>query len=184
MPISDFRKKKLLYVFNVFFDVNQSGTIEKKDFELAIEKICTLRGWTPNNPKYAETHETMIKIWDGLRQRADANKDGQVSVDEWCSMWDDYAQNPDRALEWQSRYMNFMFDLEDASNDGSIDVDEFTTVCSCYGLQATECKTAFNKMSKGKEVVSRDEFQELWKQFFSSEDASTPGNFIFGKTNF
>jgi Ca2+-binding EF-hand superfamily protein len=63
-------------------------------------------------------------------------------------MWDDYAQNPDKALEWQQRYMNFMFDLEDASNDGSIDVDEFTTVCSCYGLQPTECKTAFNKMSK------------------------------------
>lgn len=64
MPISDFRKKKLLYVFNVFFgkivlwygiekcnffntfflsfhsDVNQSGEIDKKDFELAIEVKC------------------------------------------------------------------------------------------------------------------------------------------------
>jgi len=184
MPISDFRKKKLLYVFNVFFDVNQSGTIEKKDFELAIEKICSLRGWSQGNAKHTETYDTMIKIWDGLRQRADANKDGQVSVDEWCSMWNEYALSPDKALEWQQRYMNFMFDLEDASNDGSIDVDEFTTVCSCYGLQPGECKTAFSKMSKGKETVSREEFKELWKQFFSSEDPSTPGNFIFGKTNF
>lgn len=40
-----------------------------------------------------------------------------------------------------------MFDLEDASGDGSIDVDEFISVCSCYGLEITECKEAFEKMS-------------------------------------
>jgi hypothetical protein len=78
MPISDFRKKKLLYVFNVFFDVNQSGTIDRKDFELAIEKICSLRGWSSGTEQYKKTYESMIQIWDGLRQRADANKDGQV----------------------------------------------------------------------------------------------------------
>lgn len=39
-----------------------------------------------------------------------------------------------------------MFDLEDASGDGSIDIDEFTSVCSCYGLDASECKEAFSKM--------------------------------------
>ncbi|KAL1490764.1 hypothetical protein ABEB36_013409 [Hypothenemus hampei] len=184
MPISDFRKKKLLYVFNVFFDVNQSGTIDKKDFELAIEKICTLRGWPQGSAHYKKTYDSMIQIWDGLRQRADSNQDGQVSVEEWASMWDDYSKNPDNALEWQNQYQRFMFDLEDASGDGSIDIDEFTSVCSCYGLKAQECKEAFQKMSGGKSEVNWQQFQILWKQFFVSEDPSEPGNFIFGKTNF
>jgi hypothetical protein len=39
----------------------------------------------------------------------------QVSHEEWVSMWNDYAKNPEKALEWQNRYMNFMFDLEDSS---------------------------------------------------------------------
>lgn len=30
-------------------------------------------------------------------------------------MWDEYAKSPENALEWQQGYMNFMFDLEDAS---------------------------------------------------------------------
>ena len=30
-------------------------------------------------------------------------------------MWNEYAKNPDNALEWQNRYMNFMFELEDSS---------------------------------------------------------------------
>nr|CAD7401635.1 unnamed protein product [Timema poppensis] len=185
MPISDFRKKKLLYVFNVFFDVNQSGTIEKKDFELAIEKICRMRGWAAGDPRYEETRNILLKIWDGLRQRADANKDGQVSHEEWCTMWDDYAKNTDNALDWQQRYMNFMFDLEDASGDGCIDEDEFTTVCSSYGLTREECQKAFVKFSSNKSVkVTRDVFAELWKQYFSSENPQAPGNFIFGKTSF
>jgi len=182
--MSDFRKKKLLYVFNVFFDVNQSGTIDRKDFELAIEKICTLRGWSAGTEQYKKTFDSMIQIWDGLRNRADANKDGQVSVDEWCVMWDEFSKAPDKPLDWQTQYLKFMFDLEDASGDGAIDVEEFTSVCSCYGLEPSECRQAFQKMSSGNPNVSYEQFQSLWKQFFVSEDASDPGNYIFGKTNF
>lgn len=46
------------------------------------------------------------------------------------------------------RYMNFMFDLEDASNDGTIDSGEFSTVYSSYGVDKNECLEAFKKMSK------------------------------------
>lgn len=62
-------------------------------------------------------------------------------------MWDEYSKNPDNALEWQTQYQKFMFDLEDASGDGTIDIEEFTSVCSCYGLETSECREAFNKMS-------------------------------------
>lgn len=62
-------------------------------------------------------------------------------------MWDEYSKNPDKPLDWQSQYLKFMFDLEDASGDGSIDVDEFISVCSCYGLEPAECREAFQKMS-------------------------------------
>jgi Ca2+-binding EF-hand superfamily protein len=101
-------------------------------------------------------------------------------------MWNEYAKNPENALEWQTQYLRFMFDLEDASGDGSIDVDEFISVCSCYGLEPSECKEAFQKMScvSGKKEVNYEQFVALWKQFFTSENPSDPGNFIFGKTKF
>lgn len=68
-------------------------------------------------------------------------------------MWDEYAKNPDNALEWQTQYQKFMFDLEDASGDGSIDIDEFINVCSCYGLDGSECKEAFNKIAEVREKI-------------------------------
>lgn len=39
-----------------------------------------MRGWKPTDDQYKKTFDSMIRIWDGLRQRADANKDGQVSI--------------------------------------------------------------------------------------------------------
>lgn len=182
--MSDFRRKKLLHVFNVFFDVNHSGTIEKKDFELAIERIRKARGWKESDPKYSETREILLKVWDGLRQKADANQDGQVSHEEWVSMWNDYANNPDKALDWQNRYMNFMFDLEDSSGDGTIDEAEFKSLCVSYGLSPESSVEAYNKFTSNKTVeITREVFADLWKQFFSSEDPNAPGNYIFGKVS-
>lgn len=142
------------------------------------------RGWPSGTSQYKKTYDSLIQIWDGLRQRADSNKDGQVSVEEWSSMWEEYSKDPEKALEWQNKYMEFMFELEDASGDGTIDVGEFSSVCSCYGLGIEECREAFEKMSRGGKEVNFQQFQELWRQFFVSEDPSEPGNFIFGKTKF
>lgn len=51
--------------------------------------------------------------------------------------------------------MNFMFDLEDASNDGTIDSNEFSIVCSSYGIDKTECERAFSKMSQVKYLLDK-----------------------------
>lgn len=37
---------------------------------------------------------------------------------------------------------------------------------------------------QGEEEVSREQFAELWKEFFSTEDPNAPGNFIFGNLKF
>ncbi|XP_051159429.1 calexcitin-2 [Leptopilina boulardi] len=183
MPLSEFRKKKLLFVFNTFFDVNESGTIDKKDLDLAVQSICSSRGWATDNAKLEQTKGTLLKIWEGLKQGADSDQDGQISRDEWYMMWEEYAKDPDNSPEWQKIYMNFVFDLEDTSGDGSIDESEFCVVCRNHGVTDSEAREAFKKLQVGSEV-NREKFLILWKDYFTSDDPNTPGNFIFGKTSF
>lgn len=38
-----------------------------------------MRGWPAGHPKNAETYDIMLKIWEGLRSKADKDNDGQVS---------------------------------------------------------------------------------------------------------
>ncbi|XP_049842635.1 calexcitin-2-like [Schistocerca gregaria] len=183
--MADFRKKKLMYIFHVFFDVNRSGTIDKKDFEMAIEKICRSRGWAEGSAEQQKTRGALLEVWQALQQRADADSDGEVSEAEWIQMWDDFAKGGDSALQWQSRYRDFMFQHVDASGDGSIDLDEFVKVYTSYGISADECKNAFSKFTNDQTVkVTPQVFEKLWREFFSSTDPQAPGNFIFGKTSF
>jgi hypothetical protein len=55
--------------------------------------------------------------------------------------------------------MNFMFDLEDASTDGTIDAQEFALVCSNYGLDTKECEEAFHKMSRVSTINKKEEIK-------------------------
>jgi hypothetical protein len=63
------------------------------------QKICDLRGWPAGSDKNTETHEVMLKIWEGLRSKADKDNDGQVSESEAETLigFDNRAQ-----LHWSS----------------------------------------------------------------------------------
>ncbi|PZC77500.1 calexcitin-2 [Helicoverpa armigera] len=179
--VSDFRKKKLLHVFSRFFDTDGSGSIEKDDFKTAIDRINKSRGWNAGDAKYKHVEETMLKIWEGIEKAADSNNDGKVSQEEWFAMWDAFATKP---FDWQNLYCKFAFELEDASNDGAIDAEEFSSVQASFGLNKDDAVAAFQKMAKGKPQVTWAEFQELWKEYFLSDDVNAPGNYIFGKSSF
>ncbi|XKL66491.1 hypothetical protein PGB90_009911 [Kerria lacca] len=184
-PVSDFRKNKLKHVFNVFFDVNHSGNIDRKDFELAVQQVCNMRGWDENSPNFQSTKSRMMSVWDGLQQSADDDQDGQVSLDEWCSMWEAFARNPESASDWQNTYMDLMFDIIDTSGDGSIDQNEFSAVCDHYHISRQESLAAYKKFSDNGTInVTRNVFHTYWREYFSSDDESALGNFIFGKTSF
>ncbi|XP_045451286.1 calexcitin-2-like [Melitaea cinxia] len=182
--ISEFRKMKLLYLFYSYFDTNSSGSIDKMDFVLAAQNIAKLRGWSTGDAKYKETEVTLMKIWESLEKTADSNHDGQISAEEWLKMWEDFANNPSKPLEWQTLYCKFIFELQDSGGDGSIDAEEFAAVHESFGLLKEDCLAAFKHISRGKPFITWNEFQELWKDYFTSENPTDPGNFIFGAATF
>jgi len=178
--VSEIRKNKLNYVFDTFFDVNKDGSIEKNDFELAIENIARIRGYKAGDANYTDVSARFLTIWEKLRVGADTNKDNAVSREEWLTMWTEPLND-----EWKQLYMTFMFRLQDTSGDGSIDEAEFTNVCQTFGIPADESKKAFSKISNdGKTDIDIKIYESLWKDYFSSDDVAAPGNSLFGKVSF
>jgi juvenile hormone diol kinase len=178
--VSEVRKAKLNYVFDTYFDINQDGSIEQNDFELAIENIAKCRGYTKGGPRYKDTSDSFLKIWDNLRSKADTNKDNKVSREEWIALWSG-AENE----EWKKLYRDFMFRLQDANADGTIDSEEFVIVTSTFGVPAAEAKKSFLTISKNQtQDITPAVYEQLWREFFSSDDANALGNSIFGKNTF
>ncbi|CAK1587325.1 unnamed protein product [Parnassius mnemosyne] len=176
--VSEFRKKKYLEVFNTF-DTDNSGTIEKKDFEMSAEMLAKCTNGKVDEAKHKEYLNTVLKIWDGLQSQADSNKDGKVSATEWVALWDAYAKNPSSAQDWQKLYCKFSFQLLDTGNDGSINSEEFVKAYEAWGINKNDAADTFQKLSKGKGSISWAEFQELWEEYFTTEDVNAPANMLF-----
>ena len=90
------------------------------------------------------------------------------------------------------------------AGDGCIDVEEFTSVCSSFGVGADEGRRAFETLSKvrhfglgecattnenslfqkGKVIIDIDYYGTLWTEYFFSDSPDALGNCIFGKTSF
>jgi len=177
--LSKFRKAKLLHVFNTFFDINGSGEIDENDLEIAVKRVCEARGWKPADPEYERTQKTLKTVWNVVTAKADTDNDSQVSVEEWYRAW----KEDDK--EWSHIFRDLMFLLEDASCDGHIDVDEYIALYKAMGLTEEGSREAFRRFAQadGGEI-RKDRFDELWEEYFTSDNPNAPGNFIFGKSDF
>ncbi|CAG4982075.1 unnamed protein product [Colias eurytheme] len=183
--VSDFRKKKLLFVFKTIFDADESGEVEKQDFDLFLERISKLLGWKESDVVYQVAQESLAKIWKGISCGADTDKDGKVTADEWLAMWDLPASVCRSCFnEWQKLFCKVFFYIQDKSSDGAVDCQEFVDVHAAIGLPKEEASEAFNKLSQGKSGVSWEDYQQLFKEFFIADDVNAPGNYIFGAAPF
>ncbi|CAK9293340.1 unnamed protein product [Gordionus sp. m RMFG-2023] len=193
--LNDFQKKKLLFVFSVFFDINRDGVIEKSDFDLALEKIAGIHKWGKSDNKYTIAKSTLGSIWNLLRSKADANQDDIVTQSEWFLMWsesishykchhnhEDVKEPCDKEAmpDWEKKFMQFMFDVIDISGDGIIDEIEFLTFFKVYDFTETECKIAFSNLTNNKKVkIDREMYRKFWRQYFLGNVQEEPGNWIF-----
>jgi len=185
MGLSDFQKKMAINLFQNIYDTNRDGVVEKVDFDECLEKIGKVHHWGSNDTAYKEAQATLLKIWDNLRALADVNNNGKIELEEWCKMWgnciDDVAAGKGFPA-WQQDYMEFMFYANDTSGDGFIDQEEYAQVFQLFGFSMDEVKTCFAKISEGckDNMISKDDFQKLWQEYFIAEDAGAKGNFLFG----
>ncbi|CAB3230365.1 unnamed protein product [Arctia plantaginis] len=180
--VSEFRKKKFIHVFTTFFDTDKSGTITKEDFDQATQKVAEVKGWADGDPDFEKIKDGHQKVWQLLKGQADADDDGVITQDEWVTMWDSLIkdQGTSEPPEWASRNCKYMFQFIDTGSDDAIDEKEFVAAYSFYGFSEEDASEAFKKVSSGKESITFEEFQELWKEFFLSEDPEAPGNYIYG----
>lgn len=180
--LTDFQKKKILRVFNMLYDRNHDGVIESSDFDLLLKKICEILEWNAGGPKYQQAKQTLDIVWAGLLKYADTDEDAKITQEEWLKMWGECLKTLEQGTfpDWQKKYMDLMFDVNDKSGDDCIDENEYTTFMSEFKISASDCKKAFQAISGADRKITRDQFATLWKDYLTSNDTSSPGNYLFG----
>ncbi len=115
--------------------------------------------------------------WEMFLAGADADHSGSVDLAEFSALWARMESSPDPIAEAGRT----VFDVLDVDGDGIISVDEYRAFLRVYAVDDASASEHFARFdTDGDGSISRAEFEVLMVDFFQSDDAETPGSWLFG----
>ena len=167
---SDFWKKKFAKVC-LMNDTNKSGTINRSDFELMIEKCKH----TTERAKFESFSKNLLHFCDlcGLTD-ASVVQSYKEFEEQWLA---NISQNKDMHLSM----VYDLFQCLDVNGSSFIDLKEWTSHCDAMGVPAECAKESFNAIDKDNDgKITLDEFVAYHAEFFYTTENKMNSAILFG----
>lgn len=160
-------------------DENHNGVISADDFERIADRLIQAFG-AEASPVADKVRNTYTKCWQRLVELADSDGDGQVTEQEFEAVFASAQQN--RFMQVLDEALNAEFELADTDGDGVVDRDELGRMLSSYGVPRADLNEAVAALDQdGDGQVSRSEYRAAMREFYLSDDPSSPSTQIFGR---
>jgi len=180
--LTDFQKQKLNRLFKVL-DSDHNGTLERNDYTTVVSNLAKIHGWKSGSPEYSAVETLYLTIWGNLKALADANNDGQVSLEEFLAFHDQMLSTPDMYDQITVGTVDLLFEAFDRNRDGQFSQQDFRDFFAGYGIRDQAlADEAFKKLdASGKGMIPKDQALERVKEFYFSNDPAAAGNWLFGR---
>lgn len=163
---SDLQRRKVAVVFGAM-DANDDGYLDESDFRALTARWVSLRGGDEEL-----LSGVMMGWWATLS--AIAGKD-RVTIDNVLSIVDALPKTPEAVTDTADA----MFGAVDENHDDYISSGEYQTMISAWlGHDGVTDFAALDLDGDGK--LSRDEFSQLWLEFWAGDNAEAAGTYVFG----
>lgn len=173
---SELQRRKVAVVFDAM-DVDRDGFLTEADFQSLAARWTAARDWEPGSEHHTRLVGLMTGWWDVLAA-SDLDRDDRVTLAEVLAVNDGW-----QALSEANRdTANTMFDAIDENADGRISAQEYRRLIEVWTGRDTDTDEIFPRLDRdGDGYISRDEFAELWSQFWFGDDPNSPGTWVFGR---
>jgi len=175
--------KKLKKFYSLTLDTNQDGLVNWSDFEAAVENIV---------PKEHAAKNSRLKIlrkrleqnfqkyfWD-LCEVGDANKDGNIDMEEWLDVMNDIITQVKETKsfpEWYEGLHKALFRSNEFYDDRDVLKEEFIIMMDTWNICEEDSGKAYDFITEyGKKKMDYNLFSEFMKQFLTNEQPGHPIN--------
>ncbi|MER6386969.1 EF-hand domain-containing protein [Streptomyces sp. NPDC001523] len=162
-------------------DQNQDGVVDAADILTFAARVIAAVGEPFDSPKATEMLRVCQSWWEGMASELDTDKDGKIDPQEYrvgmrrlvgSKSSFDAASRPVATAIWK---------LCDRDDDGEVTATEFSAVQRAFGTSAENARIGFEKLDlDGDGSLSVDELMIAFHDFYTSTDADTNGNWLFG----
>lgn len=172
---SEFQRRKIQGVFDAM-DVDGDGLLERHDFQALRDRWTRLRGVGPGSAGYAQLDAVMLGWWSALSSAAGGAE--SIALDDVLRVVDRLGSMSDAVTGTATA----MFDAVDENGDREISAAEYHQLVVAWNGTETDTDAVFPLLDlDGDGHLSRDEFVQLWSQFWAGDDPAAPGTWVFGR---
>jgi len=181
--ISVASQRKLRKLFALTLDTNNDGLVNWTDFEAAIENMVPKDQAEKNSRlkilrKRLEQHYQKY-FWD-LCEVGDANKDGNIDLDEWLDVMNDiiaHLKEKSTFPEWYEGLHKGLWRSNEFFDDKNVLKEEFVTMMFTWEIDEKDSERAFDYITdKGKKKLDYALFSEFMKEFLINDEQGHPIN--------
>lgn len=186
MALTELQKRKLKVAFEIY-DFDHDGSLTKDDLERAAaqtSKIKPVKAGSTEQDKLEEKVESVYTIgWDELQGVADADNNGEVSLEEWYVYFDGLIHDQNKFEQYLEAAATKLIPNLDSDGDGKITLEDYKEFFFSFNdLGKSEAQTAFQKLdTNGDGFITHDELKGHFREFYLSTDENAPGNWILGR---
>ena len=179
--LSELQRRKLERRF-ALFDVSENGVLDKDDFELAAQRVARAFRRVPGMRGYRGIRSSHLQQWQHLQAAMDADGDGNITKDEYiAAMTSKVIEDPTGYDQVIRPSIEAMLDIADVNHDNQLDPEEFVRMLGAYSVPAEDAAAVFARLDRDDSgYLTRDEIDLAFEEFFLSDDADAPGNWLFG----
>ncbi|MEV7834225.1 EF-hand domain-containing protein [Streptomyces subrutilus] len=162
-------------------DQNKDGVVDAADILTFAARVIAAVNEPFDSPKATEMLRVCQNWWEGMASELDTDKDGKIDPLEYrvgmrrlvgSKSSFDAASRPVATAIWK---------LCDRDDDGEVSAREFSAVQLAFGTTPENARIGFEKLDlDGDGSLSVDELTAAFHDFYTSTDADTNGNWLFG----
>ena len=182
--LSEFQREKLTYFFNLL-DLSRNGSLQLEDFSEIAERVREQLGYDYSGDEYRFIVNKAVHFFHQLLRDIPKPEKQGIDLEQWLEFFDKRIVNGndrDFQEEYLENVIGFLFDLFDENHDGYISVEEYADLFLMYGIDIKYSAKSFINLDLNRDDrLSKNEILHAVEVFFTSDDPSEKGNWVFGK---